>query len=62
MNVNPIDKTNWKNIYCAHCKHWIGCFCHNEESRFFEQHRYKWNMCKDFEWNPDLHYYQEDKK
>lgn len=62
MNTKPIDKTNKKNIYCAHCKHWksdseikwghsIQCMkCKNENSVNFNKERNYWNRCKCFEW------------
>lgn len=63
-NKKPINKDNPKNIYCAHCKHWVigttvkkygslVCYCSNRESKFAAQERNYWNRCKHFEWRAE---------
>lgn len=56
-NTKPIDKTNPKNVYCDHCKHydkspdnhmkWT-CLC--KTSKHFGKTRNYWNRCKCFNW------------
>lgn len=60
-NVRPINKSNPKNIYCGHCKHfensgtsWCGCVvmvCGNENSEYYQRQRYYYHRCKAFEWS-----------
>ena len=53
-NTKPINKNNPKNIYCAHCKHWVrgakADYCGNLKSEHAAQNRNYWNRCKAFEW------------
>lgn len=59
----PIDKTNKKNIYCAHCEYWSGysnngfgpayCNLSDEEKDY-------WHRCKRFEWKKYALYKKED--
>lgn len=59
-NNKPINKDNPKNIYCAHCKHfvnsgtsWLGCqvmICGNSNSKHYQRQRYYYHRCKAFEW------------
>lgn len=59
MKERLIDKSNPKNIYCAHCEHWSGytdggfgdarCNVTDEVKEYF--HR-----CKFFEWKKDGKY------
>ena len=58
MNNRPIDKTNKKNIYCDHCKHYAvhlpdgtnDYTCHCLKSKNFGKLMNYWNRCKAFEW------------
>ena len=56
-NTKPINKNNPKNIYCAHCKHWVNgtkdSYCGNRESKFVAKHRDYWHRCKNFEWRAE---------
>lgn len=48
---NRVNKSNKKNIYCAHCKHWCGAeeFCEKKDrfSKYYQR-------CKSFEWADDI--------
>lgn len=54
-----VDRTNDKNIYCAHCKYWD-----DEKCKRTQEKKHYWNRCKAFAWNekkcpvnPDVDYH-----
>lgn len=50
----PIDKSNPKNIYCAHCKsakdNGDNYICNCPTSQHYNKQRHYWNRCKSFSW------------
>ena len=50
----PVDKTNPKNIYCAHCKsakdNGNNYICDCPDSPNYKKQRHYWNRCKSFSW------------
>ena len=48
MKERPVDTTNKKNIYCAHCEYYCPEFVHNCTKK--NEHKHYWNRCKSFEW------------
>ena len=60
LELNAINKENHNDICCSNCKHFIngetyrrGCVvmvCGNENSKHYQQKRYYYHRCKDFEW------------
>lgn len=70
MNRRPIDKSNKKNIYCAHCEHWkeddyptlIRIGLGYKQSKYLTRcslsgdEKEYYCRCKDFAWKEDAVY------
>ena len=56
--MNPIDKTKKSNRRCSNCACWDSGdgYCNSFWSEHRNTHRYYYNCCQCFEWNPDKKY------
>lgn len=67
-NQRPIDKTKKSNHRCINCIHWaekrpyhaVTCFDPQFYCPVGKRDMDYWNCCKQFEWNPNKLYKQEE--